>query len=89
MKSIFNKVIWITGASSGIGEALTYELSKRNARLIISARRKEELERVKGNCASALQANIQILPLDLSQADIASIRSPKMLFNYLDISISW
>ena len=48
MKNIFNKVIWITGASSGIGEALTYELAKQNVRLIISARRKEELERVKG-----------------------------------------
>ena len=90
MKSIFNKVIWITGASSGIGEALTYELSKRNARLIISARRKEELERVKGNCASALQSNIQILPLDLSRADmLQSITEDAVkLFGHIDILVN-
>jgi short-subunit dehydrogenase len=90
MNSIFNKVIWITGASSGIGEALTYELSKRNAKLIISARRKEELERVKGNCASALQSNIQTLPLDLSQADMLhSITEDAVkLFGHIDILVN-
>ena len=42
-----NKTIWITGASSGIGEALAVHLSKLNANLILTARRKDELERVK------------------------------------------
>ena len=90
MNRIFNKVIWITGASSGIGEALTYELSKRNAKLIISARRKEELERVKRNCASALQSNIRILPLDLSRADmLRSITEDALkLFGYIDILVN-
>jgi short-subunit dehydrogenase len=90
MKSIFNNVIWVTGASSGIGEALTYELSKRNAKLIISARRKEELERVKGNCASALQTNIQILPLDLSRADMLQsvTKEAVKLFGHIDILVN-
>ena len=90
MKNISDKVIWITGASSGIGEALTYELSKRNAKLIISARRKEELERVKGNCASALQANIQILPLDLSRADMLRTitEDAVKLYGHIDILVN-
>ena len=36
--SLHNKVIWITGASSGIGEALAHALVAKNSRLIISAR---------------------------------------------------
>ncbi len=63
-----NTIIWITGASSGIGEALVYELSKNtNAKLIISARRTEALEKVKNNASRSNE--IEILPLDLAQMD--------------------
>jgi len=48
--SFHNKVIWITGASSGIGKALAQELSYQNALLIISARDKNSLEMVRGLC---------------------------------------
>ena len=68
MSFFTNKVIWITGASSGIGEALVYALSEKNACLIISARRIEELQRVKDNCKFNAH-NIVLLPLDLSQVN--------------------
>ncbi|XP_073494835.1 dehydrogenase/reductase SDR family member 7 isoform X2 [Phyllobates terribilis] len=43
-------VIWVTGASSGIGEELCYQLAKLGASLILSSRRKDELLRVKKKC---------------------------------------
>ncbi len=58
-----DKVVWITGASSGIGEALVYAFDKRGAKIIISARREAELERVKNSCQNS--DNIIIQPLDL------------------------
>ena len=69
MTKLTNKTIWITGASSGIGEQLTYQLAERGNRLIISARRKEALENVKSNCIADSHNNIHVLPLDLSEID--------------------
>jgi short-subunit dehydrogenase len=84
------KVIWLTGASSGIGEALAYELAGRGAKLILSARNKQQLERVKGNCASHAQPDIRILPLDLAQADTLQLctEAAIQLFGHVDILIN-
>ena len=49
-KALSGKVVWITGASSGIGEELAYQLAKCGAKLVLSARRKDELERVAEKC---------------------------------------
>jgi len=66
-----DKVVWITGASSGIGESLAYEFSRQGAKLIISSRDEMELNRVRNNCISS--ENIFVLPFDLtSMADIES-----------------
>ncbi|WP_338733867.1 SDR family oxidoreductase [Mangrovimonas cancribranchiae] len=60
-----NNVIWITGASSGIGKGLALELSKKhNCKLILSSRRKEELEAVKQQCKHPNQ--VAIVPFDLT-----------------------
>lgn len=88
MERIDGKTVWVTGASSGIGEALTYALNKKNCKLIISSRKEEELQRVKANCTH--QENIKIVQLDL--ADINSMpEKTKMAlrtFGQLDILIN-
>jgi short-subunit dehydrogenase len=88
--SLAKQVIWITGASSGIGEYLTYALAKRGAWLILSSRRKEELERVKGNCPPEAQTHIRILPLDLAQSSTLQLSAEAaiQLFGHIDILIN-
>lgn len=61
-----NKIIWITGASSGLGEALAKSLSGNGNRLVLSARRVAELERVKAACDGSPD-DIMILPMDMRE----------------------
>lgn len=49
-KKLKGLVVWITGASSGIGEELAYQLASCGSLLVLSARREEELNRVKRSC---------------------------------------
>lgn len=81
-----NKTVWITGASSGIGEALTYELVKLGAKVIISARREEELKRVQQQAGTS---NVYVLPLDLEAADTfaAKVQEAIGAFSQIDIMV--
>src|SRR5258705_7233984 len=75
-----NKVVWITGASSGIGEALAYSLNSKGALLIISGRNIENLEKVKRNCSNP--ANVEVFTLDLEQPDTLVARTEQALKLY-------
>src|ERR1700674_5673892 len=66
--AFLGKVVWITGASSGIGEALARHFAHAGSRLILSSRRREELERVAKTCSDA--ESVAVLPLDLSQPQL-------------------
>lgn len=59
-----NKTVWITGASSGVGEGMATVFHREGATLILSARRRAELERVKASCTGGPGA-VHVLPFDL------------------------
>ena len=61
-KALQGKVVWVTGASSGIGESLCYALAKAGAILILSARRNNELQRVLQRCKGEPVLNYYSLP---------------------------
>lgn len=90
---MFNdKVIWITGASSGIGEALAYEFAQRGSKLILSARRESELNRVKSQCVNlgASDSHINVLPLDLANQDamISLAKEANNVFGRIDFLLN-
>ena len=66
MSGLEDKVVLITGASSGIGAATAIEFAQKGCRLALVARNTEKLEKVKLECQEAGAAEVIILPHDLS-----------------------
>ena len=58
------KILWITGASSGIGRAVAIELSLKKCHLILSSRKKEDLEKVASICRKN-GSTTSVVPFDL------------------------
>lgn len=60
-----SKVVWITGASSGIGRALALHLAKRGETVAVSARGVDELQTLADEAAG----NVHVYPLDITDRD--------------------
>ena len=84
-----NKTIWITGASSGVGEGMAKVFHREGADIIISARRKPELERVKAACTSG-PGGVHILPFDITDANLRADAVREVLgeFKRLDVLVN-
>jgi len=67
--SFKHQVIWITGASSGIGEALAYAFARAGAHLVLSARREEALQEVAARCQTG-DNRVQVLAFDVTDMDL-------------------
>lgn len=61
--------VWITGASSGIGEACAYRYAAQGARLILTSSSAERLEKVAEKCRAAGATQVVVLPYDFSSND--------------------
>ncbi len=84
-----NKVVWITGASSGIGAAMVKILAEKNSKVVLSSRREAELIKVK-NAAGLSDENSLILPLDLLDHESMSSKVEQVLekFGRIDVLIN-
>lgn len=72
------KKVWITGASSGIGEALVYEFVRRGAKVVISSNDSKGLEMVKAACLER-SVNVNCAPFDLAEtSDIETLAARKI-----------
>lgn len=90
MISFHNKIVWITGASSGIGEAVAKALAQKGAKLILSSRKELELERVKNELQGENVAETKILPLDLAITDSLIVKAQEALsyFGQIDVFVA-
>jgi dehydrogenase/reductase SDR family protein 7B len=82
-----DKVIWITGASSGIGEALVKESYDAGAKIILSARNEEKLKKISQNLEDY---RFLVLPLDLEDHN-GLVKKAEIALNhwgYIDILIN-
>ena len=60
-------VVWVVGASQGLGEALALQFASLGARLVLSSRSVDKLEAVRAVCAAHVPAeHVVLLPLDLT-----------------------
>lgn len=83
-----NKIIWITGASSGIGKQLALQLNALGAQVIISSRKKEELEAVKNTCTYSDKVHVE--SLDLTDISSFNFITEKLIsqFGRIDMLIN-
>ena len=84
-----DKVVLITGASSGIGEQAAIEFAKRGAHLILVARRQEKLQQVQ-NRINSTAASVLVCPCDISKKDQVTEMSKTVLkqFDSVDILVN-
>jgi len=92
-QSYKNKVVWVLGASSGIGESLAEDLAAHGAQVVISARRVEKLEAIVTNCKakgySTKDNQPFVLPLDVTDTEAQGVAYQALIdrFGRVDVLV--
>lgn len=87
MTKVKGKVVWITGASSGIGEEMAYQFAQKGAILILSARRVDKLNQVKNRCRNQYNAQVVVYPLDMTDNNAIEQASSYLISKFHSIDI--
>ena len=85
MKNLENKIVWITGASSGIGLAVAKLFNERGSVVILSARKKETLEKTQKTLPNPEKSFV--LPLDLTKPEQFVMATKQVIDRYNDIDV--
>jgi short-subunit dehydrogenase len=82
-----NQTVWITGASSGIGEALAYHFSKAGAKIVLSSRDEARLNEIAEEIGPA---QAKVLPLDITELDGFELKTKRAIefFDGIDILVN-
>ncbi len=87
MKNLKNKIIFITGASSGIGKASAYAFAKHGARLILAARRISRIKKIADELSKKYSIKVLPLQMDVQSYDEVKITIKKIPSEWKRIDI--
>jgi len=84
-----DSICWITGASRGIGRATAFAFARQGARLILSSRSEEELQKV-ANEVEAIGAEAKVIPVDVENDDSrkAAFRAIQQYAQRMDVLVN-
>lgn len=83
LRDLTGKVVWITGAGTGIGEGAAVALAEAGMQVVLSGRRREMLEAVAARCAGTPS----IEPLDVADKDAVDDVASRILATYGQIDV--
>lgn len=85
-----NKIAFITGASSGFGEACAHEFAKNGYAVILNGRRRERLEGVKDTLQKEYNALCHLLPFDVRdrEAAFSAVQSLPEEWKHIDVLVN-
>lgn len=87
MSTLKNKIVFITGASSGIGEACAKQFAVLGARLILTARRIDKIKKLAAELESQYKIDVLPLPLDVQDKKQVAVTVHKLPKNWQNIDI--
>ena len=87
MTKLKNKIVFITGATSGFGKETAISFAQKGARLIIAARRKEKLKELASQLKKKFKSDVLILPLDVRKGSAVSTAVKKLPAAWKNIDI--